>query len=137
MDGGGLAVAPSRRRCDRLGCAATDWRRGSNAGPQGNVDERLAQLAAHTADMLAPSPVPTTSIDSRSGGTVAWQTCRDDLRAGAPTSTEDIEVKGSHLGMACNSGVMHIVADRLAQPVGDWRPYAMGASLRTSSTGEQ
>ena len=57
---------------------------------------------------------------------MAWQTCRDDIRAGAPANTEDIEAKGSHPGMACNSRVMRIVADRLAQPVGDWRPYAMG-----------
>ena len=57
---------------------------------------------------------------------MAWQTCRDDIRAGPPVNTGHIELKGSHLGMAWNPDVMRIVADRLAEPVGDWRPYAVG-----------
>ena len=66
-------------------------------------------------------PVPTTSIYSRSDGVVAWQTCRHDKPG---RQVQDVEIKGSHLGMGWNSSVLNIVADRLAQKPRHWRPYA-------------
>jgi len=67
-----------------------------------------------------PPPVPTTSIYSRSDGVVAWQACRHDEQG---IRVQDVEVEGSHLGMAWNPAVLRVVADRLMQPQRGWRRY--------------
>jgi pimeloyl-ACP methyl ester carboxylesterase len=64
-------------------------------------------------------PVPTTSIFSRSDGIVAWQ-C--SLEREGPQS-ENIEVHASHMGMAANPLVLYAVADRMAQPEGQWQRF--------------
>jgi pimeloyl-ACP methyl ester carboxylesterase len=64
-------------------------------------------------------PVPTTSVYSESDGLVAWRAC---LEAPAP-DVENIAVEASHLGMTSHPEVLRIVADRLAQREGRWRPY--------------
>jgi pimeloyl-ACP methyl ester carboxylesterase len=66
-----------------------------------------------------PPPVPTTSIYSRSDGIVAWPT---SVQAPGPR-TENIEVIGSHCGLGVNAAALYAVADRLAQPEGEWRPF--------------
>ena len=71
------------------------------------------------AGMRQAPPVPTSSIYSRSDGVVAWQCC---LQAEGQR-TENIEVDGSHTGMAVNPLVLHAIADRLAQPEGAWQPF--------------
>jgi hypothetical protein len=64
-------------------------------------------------------PVPTTSIYSESDGLVCWRGCLE-----APArDVENIAVEASHLGMTSHPQVLRIVADRLAQPEGKWRPY--------------
>jgi pimeloyl-ACP methyl ester carboxylesterase len=42
---------------------------------------------------------------------------------GDPALHENIRVPGSHVGLGFNAVVMWIVADRLAQPEGAWRPF--------------
>jgi pimeloyl-ACP methyl ester carboxylesterase len=189
----GSAVAPLRRHCKSLGYEALDWGRGFNLGPQGDIDVWLAELKAHTVELLrgfdqsatligwslggiyarelsktmgrrvrqvitlgtpfnanadhtnvgwifrllsggappytaafsarlrsAPA-VPTTSIYSRSDGIVAWQTCRHVLET---HRIQDLEVPGSHIGLAWNPAVLHVVGDRLAQAPGRWQRYA-------------
>ena len=64
-------------------------------------------------------PVPMTSIFSRSDGIVAWQCSVEP----ASDHTESIEVIGSHCGLGVNASVLYAVADRLAQPEGQWRPF--------------
>jgi hypothetical protein len=64
-------------------------------------------------------PVPTTSIYSKSDGLVSWRGC---LERPAP-DVENIAVDASHLGMTSHPSVLRIVANRLAQPEGAWRPY--------------
>lgn len=64
-------------------------------------------------------PVPTTSIYSRSDGVVCWRGCLEQRCA----DVENIAVEASHLGMPTHPEVLRIVADRLAQPEGTWRPY--------------
>ncbi len=78
----------------------------------------------HEADDLKaalrrPIPVPTTSIYSRSDGIVAWESC---LEQEGP-ERENVEVRTSHTGMGFHPSVLEIVADRLAQAEGAWRPY--------------
>lgn len=55
--------------------------------------------------------MPTKSIYSRSDSDVAWQSCRHDQ---ASEHVEDIEIKGSHLGMGWNPAVLQVVASTLA-----------------------
>jgi hypothetical protein len=71
-------------------------------------------------------PVPSTSVFSRSDGIVPWQACVD--AASGPHET--IEVIGSHCGLGHHPAVLFVVADRLAQPQGDWRPMQIPAAWR-------
>lgn len=75
---------------------------------------------AWTERLRIPPPIRTTSIYSRSDGVVAWETCRHDKRS---RLVQDIEVDGSHMGMGWNQEVLNIIADRLGQDAGPWRPY--------------
>jgi Alpha/beta hydrolase family len=84
------------------------------------------RLDATLSARLRTAPdVPTTSIFSRSDGVVAWQTCTHD---GVSDRVEDIEVRGSHIGMGWNPAVLKVIADRLAQRPGRWVPYATSQS---------
>jgi pimeloyl-ACP methyl ester carboxylesterase len=69
--------------------------------------------------MKLPPPVPSTAIYTRSDGIVAWQGCREQESA----TTENIEVDGSHSGLGYNPAVLYAIADRLALPEGEWRPF--------------
>jgi pimeloyl-ACP methyl ester carboxylesterase len=65
-------------------------------------------------------PVPTTSIYSKVDGVVAWRCSIEDGRPGG----ESIHLRGgSHLGMAVSPAALLLVAERLAQPEGHWRPF--------------
>jgi pimeloyl-ACP methyl ester carboxylesterase len=69
--------------------------------------------------MKLPPPVPSTAIYTRSDGIVAWQGCREQESA----TTENIEVEGSHSGLGYNPMALFAIADRLALPEGEWRPF--------------
>ena len=64
-------------------------------------------------------PVPSTAVYSKWDGVVDWRACRQ--RSG-PRS-ENVAVRSSHLGMGHDPAVLWVVADRLAQPHGEWRPF--------------
>jgi pimeloyl-ACP methyl ester carboxylesterase len=64
-------------------------------------------------------PVPFSSIYSKTDGVVAWQTC---LEHEAPLR-ENIQVPCSHAGFGFNPLVRYLIAERLAQPVGQWLPF--------------
>jgi pimeloyl-ACP methyl ester carboxylesterase len=66
-----------------------------------------------------PPPVPTTAIFSRTDGICAWQCCAEKQGS----RVENIEVDGSHCGLGHHPAVVYAVADRLAQPEGQWRPF--------------
>ena len=86
-----------------------EWASGSTADDK-TLPEGLAE----------PPPVPATSIFSRTDGVCAWQTC---LNPDGPTS-ENIEVDGSHCGLGHHPAVIYAIADRLAQPEGDWKKFS-------------
>ena len=88
-------------------------------------DARLPLLDVREEDR-EPLTVPATSIYSRTDGVAPWQTCIDTRGENA----ENIEVRGSHIGMSVNPAVILAVLDRLAQPEGDWRPFAPPSALR-------
>ena len=67
-----------------------------------------------------PGEVPTTAMYSRTDGVVHWESCVDQSGA---TTAENVEVTGSHIGMAVNADVYSVVADRLAMPPRELRRY--------------
>jgi pimeloyl-ACP methyl ester carboxylesterase len=73
-----------------------------------------------------PLLVPATSIYSRCDGIVAWQACLDQPYAWA----ENIAVVSSHLGFGHHPAVIWAVADRRAQPLGEWARFRPPAALR-------
>jgi pimeloyl-ACP methyl ester carboxylesterase len=66
-----------------------------------------------------PSDIPTTSIFSRSDAIVGW---RASLLPSEPRR-ENVEVRGSHLGLGHNPAGVVVVADRLAQLPGAWHRF--------------
>ncbi len=83
------------------------------------VSGRRVEDWADRERMKTAPPVPSTAIFSRSDGVVAWQGC---LERPGPEA-ENIEVEGSHCGLGHNPVVLYAIADRLAQPEGQWRPF--------------
>lgn len=72
------------------------------------------------AAFLPPLDVPATSIYSRTDGVVSWQASLIERSA----RSENIRVIGSHCGLGFNVAVVVAVADRLAQPMDRWAPFA-------------
>ena len=74
-----------------------------------------AQVSPAMRRRLASAPpVPTTSIDSISGGVAAWQTCRHDR----PTrQVQDVEMQGGRLAMGKNPRVLRVL--RVVRVVAD------------------
>lgn len=77
-----------------------------------------------------PPSVPVTAIHTRTDGIVAWQSC---LEAEGP-QRENIEIAGPHSTMARNPAAWRVIADRLAQPDGEWEPYAAAPRLQNSAS---
>ena len=76
--------------------------------------------------LAEPIAVPATAIHSRLDGMVPWQACLE-----APgLQAENVAVYSSHLGLGHNAAALWIVADRLAQPEGRWRPFRAPAVAR-------
>jgi pimeloyl-ACP methyl ester carboxylesterase len=84
-----------------------------NRGKNINLDWEAFQ------ERRVPPPVPCTAIYSKSDGVVAWHCSREESCA----HTESVGVLSSHFGLAVNPLVLLIIADRLAQPEGNWQPY--------------
>jgi pimeloyl-ACP methyl ester carboxylesterase len=73
-----------------------------------------------------PLRVPATSVYSRADGVVDWKSCRYELRP----RRENVEVRGSHLGLASNPAVVWLLADRLARAESAWTPFRPPLPLR-------
>ena len=65
--------------------------------------------------------VPVTAIYSKSDGVVHWAACREVVE---DRHTQNIEVTGSHVGMAFNPVNYYIIADRLAQRPDRWKKFS-------------
>jgi pimeloyl-ACP methyl ester carboxylesterase len=80
------------------------------------VDDNPELTKALAGDL----PVPATSIYSRTDGIVNWRTSL--VRPSA--TAENIEVHlASHIGLGVNAAALWAIADRLAQPDGQFRPF--------------
>lgn len=85
----------------------------------GNVAKGNPELVQQ---MLLPPPVPTSALYSKSDGIAHWKACMHHS-FGDNKKAENIEVKGSHIGLGHNPQVVWIVANRLAQTEKNWQPY--------------
>jgi pimeloyl-ACP methyl ester carboxylesterase len=80
-----------------------------------------------TREQLArPISVPSTAVYSRWDGIVSWQTCIEPETA----QHENVEVRCGHLGFGTDPATLWLIADRLALPAGQWRPFRPPALLR-------
>jgi len=78
-------------------------------------------------NMATPPPVPTTALYTRGDGIVAWQST---VEVSTRSDVENIHVGGAHLGLGFNPRALFAIADRLAQPEGEWKPFRPAWALR-------
>ena len=100
----------------------TDPRRQSRVnGPY----QRLGHLHADGARLPAPEEsarpigVPSTSVYSRLDGIVSWQACMEPETG----RHQNVEVRCSHVGFGVDPATLWLIADRLAVPPGQHRPF--------------
>jgi len=108
VDASGSAVPPLLKALYRL-----------IAHPMGQTAHSM-QPRAKTLRERKLLPMPVSSLYSLSDGVVPPQ---EATMEGDPSRHENVRVWGSHTGLGFNPLVLQIVADRLAQPEGQWRPY--------------
>jgi hypothetical protein len=70
--------------------------------------------------MRQAPPVPSTAVYSTTDGVAHWSACIDSEE---DEQTENVRVPGSHCGLGHNPLAVYVIADRLAQPEGRWRPF--------------
>ena len=112
------------RQVVTLGSPISDNRRYTNARPlfeaiNGRKPEPMR--SGKFRKLADAPPVPTTSILTRADGVVHWR--GSVQHPGDNPQTENIEVYASHIGLGVNPAVMIALADRLAQPEGEWKPF--------------
>ena len=66
-----------------------------------------------------PPDIPTTSVYSRTDAIVPWNASLLPSRS----LHENVEVRGSHLGLGHNPAVAIVIADRLAQQRATWQSF--------------
>lgn len=84
-----------------------------------------ADLVEELNDYMQDGPpeAAMTSIFSHADGVVAPESAINPWAEDGHPRTENVEVKGSHCGMIVNPDVWTILADRLATPHENWRPF--------------
>lgn len=89
--------------------------------------ENIHEIPEAERDALEnPLPVPSSAIYSKTDGICAWQSCVQH----AGPEAENIEVVSSHTGLGHHPAVLYAIADRLAQPEGQWRPFRYDGKRR-------
>jgi hypothetical protein len=94
--------------------------------------QRLTHLHADSArlpppkDRARPNGVPSTSVYSRLDGVVSWQACKEP----ESQNHQNVEVRCSHLGFGVDPATLWLIADRLAVPRGQHRPFRPPPLLR-------
>ena len=90
------------------------------AHPLGPEAHSMQPRVKKLREKRAP-PLPMSCLYSVTDGVVPPQEATID---GDPALHENIRVPGSHTGLGFNAIVLWIVAERLAQPEGQWKPFA-------------
>ena len=90
-----------------------------------NVLNRKSPHVAQPQEFLKNVPdVHVTSIFAKSDAIVPPHIARQE----ESEHTENIMVAASHFSMTLSPGIFEIIADRLAQPEDDWKPYKLSAA---------
>ncbi len=84
-----------------------------------HAHEHAEHFDIPAGQLSAPVPVPSTAVYSRRDGIVDWRCCIDPPGPGR----QNVEVRCSHLGFGHDAATLWLVADRLAQPAGQWTPF--------------
>lgn len=129
--GGAMANALALRmpECTRsvitLGSPLTGHSKGTNAWRMFELASGFRHDDPRLMELMTGEPtVPATSIMSKTDGVVNWRMSLASDRATA----ENIEVSATHFGMGANAAVLWVMADRLAQKEGEWKPFDRNAS---------
>ncbi|MTI15036.1 alpha/beta hydrolase family protein [Sansalvadorimonas verongulae] len=78
---------------------------------QEELEEKVEQIRQ-------PIPeVPFTSIYTKEDGIVAWQIAQVE----ETELSQNVKIKASHVGIIFNPRALYVIADRLAQPDGEWK----------------
>ncbi|HMN70362.1 MAG TPA: alpha/beta fold hydrolase [Rhodoblastus sp.] len=93
------------------------WRLLTGQNYQPPTPERVSRLAQ-------PIPAPSTSIYTRADGVVAWRACLEQEGG----ERENVEVATTHIGLGFHAPALWVIADRLAQPEGTWKPFRPNAA---------
>ncbi len=83
-------------------------------------EQTVDEMRINRAELSEPpAQTPVTALFSRTDGVVNWRACLEQDTG----KTENIEIVSSHTGMVVQPLALHIIADRLAQPAGQWRKF--------------
>jgi pimeloyl-ACP methyl ester carboxylesterase len=94
------------------------------------VSGRDIEREASLFELDQAPPMPTTSVFSKTDGIVAWQGSIQSQKDGVGhPHTENVEVIASHFGIGLNPSAWWVVADRLAQPEGQWKAFSKPSML--------
>jgi dienelactone hydrolase len=114
--------------------ALTDPRQSRADGVYQRGSYRHAADRVPTREQVArPIEVPSTAVYSRLDGIVSWQTCIEQETA----LHENVEVRCGHLGFGVDPATLWLIADRLAAPPGERRPFRPPALLRALYPGSR
>lgn len=67
-----------------------------------------------------PLTVPTTSIFTKADGIVSWKTC---IEHELNETSQNIQVRGSHIGLGVNPTVLKLIANRLQYSKDNWKKF--------------
>ncbi|RYY93139.1 MAG: alpha/beta hydrolase [Comamonadaceae bacterium] len=127
--GGLYARAVARLLPHKVRCVVTLASAVRKPGYANHVWPVYQGVTADDGDSLYVPPVdgvPSTSAYSRADGLSNWRPC---LQPDGPLA-ENVELVTSHLGMILHPSAFYLVADRLAQPEGNWQPFQPPTAAR-------
>jgi hypothetical protein len=104
------------------------WRQSRVHGLHQRLSRRYAEDARQSAfeQRAQPIGVPSTSLYSRRDGIVSWQACVEP----ETERHQNVEVRCSHIGFGVDPAALWLIADRLAVPPGQHRPFRPPPLLR-------
>lgn len=83
------------------------------------INRKPGPKPGHDPKRYQPPAVPCTAVFTRSDGIVNWKASREPNAS----NTENIEVRGSHLGLGFNPEVWHAICHRLSPETRE-KPYS-------------
>lgn len=73
-----------------------------------------------------PAPVPTTAVYTKEDGIVPWYLCMEEE---GPIH-QNVQVRGSHVGLGVNPSVLEIIADRLLHRQENWTYFRANNAVK-------